>query len=117
MLWIWTNGTKDKQLMNVKTLECMERPPQKNDEVMMKTCNDISDRQIMTCTIAKDGRGIVIGWKKQRNFFLYLKDTSYYAIYKKRNKQRWSTNETQPCGSKITYAGKKVISVAYQTYL
>lgn len=109
MLWIWTN-TADKQLMNVKTLRCMERPARNNDDVIMKICSNTYDPQSMTCTTGTDKNGkmrIVIGWK---NHFLHLRKTGFFtckAIYRTNSKQLWHSNETQPCGSKITYAGIK----------
>ena len=102
--------------MNVKTLRCMERPARNNDDVIMKICSNTYDPQSMTCTTGTDKKGnmrIVIGWKKINNHFLHLRKTGFFtttykAIYRTNSKQLWHSNETQPCGSKITYAGIKL---------
>ena len=99
--------------MNVKTLECMEIPARDGGYVIMKPCRNTYDRQSMTCITGTDEKmGIMIGGKENNNRFLHLKKISrpfgikyYRAIYKRNSDQLWYSNETQSCGSKITYAG------------
>ena len=101
MLWIWTNTT-ERLLMNVKTLECMERQSFDNGKVLLEPCTVTILWQRMTCT--KEQYGIKIRWKEVRDPFLHL-DNNFDVINKVNGNQLWNSNERNLCGANITYAG------------
>lgn len=111
MLWIWTT-TGNKQLMNVKTLKCMQR--QGNwEEVEMKQCKKTSDLQNIQCTKYEYAvyRGMEIEWSG--NLFLHLPSWSTYAVSKlfsypwlRPYLQLWSSAETS-CETSTAYKGKQ----------
>ena len=103
MLWIWT-GTRNRQLMNVKTLQCLKRPSRnsKKVHVFMTSCRKrYSDLQNMTCTGGK------LLWKQfalTNNAYLHLRADNY-AISKRNTEQTWKSSKKLLCGPKISYTG------------
>ena len=64
MLWLWT-GTKGKQLMNIRTVKCMQGSPS-DDSVSLETCQEYSNFQKMTfISLSKGGQSqMTIGWAR-----------------------------------------------------
>ena len=94
MYWIWTDT---EQLMNVKTLECMEKCTTRNGPFTMDKCKKYFYSKL-SCTKQSE---LKIGWK-----FLYLNKRNQARCKDKNNKQKWTSNQ-ELCGSKKNYAGKK----------
>jgi hypothetical protein len=102
LLWIRAN-TRNKQLMNVKTLKCMRRRREDGDNVTISACKKTSASWQRIQCISLDPVGIFkIRWNvwknktKQPPRFLHLQDSNAYAIALKSGNQQWSSAKN-PC--------------------
>ena len=99
MLWRWT-GTKDKQLMNIRTLQCMQGSP-RDGSVSLEKCQEYSKFQKMTfISLSKGNQSqMTIGWARwdindrqivsQR--FLQLSSKTNYAVAALGGSQIWKS--------------------------
>ena len=107
MFWVWT-GKENRQLMNVKSLQCMQRLylKPKTSSVRMKPCEENSIGQNIMCTSKGQESKMEIAWEGMGTQFLHLK-SNYALISKQFTNQLWKTDKNQLCGSEIMYAGKR----------
>ena len=114
MLWIWTTTGTNKQLMNVKTLKCMQRQDE-GEKVEMKQCKKTSDSQKIQCIATRFFGTMKIGWSGNR--FLHLSSLSpYYAVSVKSNflwSQSWKSEKTS-CETSTAYNG---ITLCFRLFL
>ena len=114
MLWIWTTTGTNKQLMNVKTLKCMQRQDEW-EKVEMKQCKKTSDLQKIQCTKYTNNRNNIrmkIRWSGNR--FLHLPRWSpYYAVSVNFWSQSWKSEKTS-CETSTAYNG---ITLCFKLFL
>ena len=97
MLWIWPRGTENRKLMNVKTLQCLERSSKNNRKVYVTSCQRrYTNLQNMRCV-----GGNKLRWKNK--VYLHL-GTDNYAI-SKNSRQTWKSDKKSLCAPKISYTG------------
>lgn len=104
--WIWTDTG---QLMNVKTLQCMQTQTGNKKKVQMKPCQKFSESQIVSCTVQSvQSHTMTIGWLTFWGTNKYLKLSGNYAISSSgRNPQEWRNDNKQLCrAEKPAYTGK-----------
>jgi hypothetical protein len=108
LLWIRTN-TRNKQLMNVKTLKCMTRSGNDRGKVTLNQCRKANTNwQKIECTHNRDG--MKIRWNVGRNQ-RYLRlpnsaaDGDAYAISSSNGNQRWRSKQGTTCITSTAYKG------------
>ncbi len=103
MLWIWT-ATGKKQLINVKTLKCMEKQDN-GKNVIMKQCTNKKNKQTLECIVKVNQTEI--RWSPKVFLHLIQKQNYKYAAISKKNPnppQQWSSKETR-CKTSTAYKG------------
>ena len=109
MLWVWTNG-KNKQLMNVKTLKCMQRQEVMRKRVIMEQCKT-NDLQKMWCKM--ENSNMQAGWQKGNvKWHLYFSKSSGQTYASSRlvflpklvRESSWTSNENS-CKKSEIYKG------------